>query len=219
VEALLDVPGAEVVVDGHATALTSLAQLTPDAQRLNLPPHPERWLSAVQAEHKVTIYVRETQDGPFKIEQLWSFYLHQFGQLGIAGPHEGDWEMIQILSGIVGKPAIVALSEHAGGAFRFWPELGLRDASSNGPDLFVALGTQATYFDPVDLPWERADGKGMTLTPALVDYVPIPADAPWARWGGVWGNSKSSPVGPIRHEAWARPWHWTAQRCRHRPPG
>jgi hypothetical protein len=170
--------------------------------------------------------------------QYWLFYYANPRLVSeanvVEGPHEGDWEWVQIRLTDTLAPDLAAYSQHGEGQYCEWSSV---DRSTERPNVYVALDSHANYFsdgsDPdaipptqagfpprVDTyPWDTADGGGGTLlTP---DPMPIDETSPsWIAWPGTWGDSESSPGGPRFQDQedparrpWGDPSAWAASRA------
>ena len=78
------------------------------------------------------------EDGTTLIQYWFGYYYDDW-----ANEHEGDWEMVCVLTSN-DAPVGVAASQHEGGEYRDWSDLELRDGR---PALYVAAGSHALYFD------------------------------------------------------------------------
>lgn len=152
--------------------------------------------------------------------QYWFFFYFNskaalFSRLG---PHEGDWEMIQVRVDGTGKPEELTYAQHAYYRKSKW-DSELVQKVDGRPVVYVALGSHASYFEagrhPIELPHlgsglidDICDDGGREVTPRLVviEHEPPP---PWASWQGRWGASTEgrfrSPEGPARHDVWGKP--------------
>jgi hypothetical protein len=95
-------------------------------------------------------------------------------------------------------------SQHKSGGARMWWDVELRDGR---PVIYVALGSHANYFKPVnEIPevGDDGDGKG-----AVLDSMSWRTFGPWAQWKGRWGNSTGpgeSPQSPgCQGDRWNHP--------------
>ena len=147
--------------------------------------------------------------------------------------HEGDWEAVFVILDLEGKPLIVGVSQHGGGARRDWakaPKRGLR------PLVYVAIGSHANFFSPgvhpldprssepafisviraYGLPPVDRTGKGRVVRPRLVRVTAT--TPPWMAFAGAWGEDGyvhlpddqlirggAGPRGPAFHEQWRAP--------------
>lgn len=133
--------------------------------------------------------------------QYWIFYYADpqenfFG----SGIHEGDWEVVQIrLNGSL-QPDRAAYAQHSGGEVCDWGDV---DVVNGRPFVYVAQDSHAAYFAPGTYedpdPDESADGGSVPEQPALVQ-VKAETTA-WLTWPGRWGDSGSSPAGPLFQSA------------------
>lgn len=168
------------------------------------------------------IYARWVQEGEDIWIQYWFFYYFNNGFLG-EGDHEGDWEGVQVHLSAESSylPESIVFNSHKG-ARRCAPgEISLTE--SDGPWVFVANGSHASY--PASGTWEtevpfHSDsitvGEESFVSPDLEHMSESEPD--WVTWPGHWGGSESSPLGPARpeHETeWAEPqvWEEEAEEC------
>jgi hypothetical protein len=147
--------------------------------------------------------------------------------------HEGDWEAVSVVLDRAGKPLVVGLSRHSGGARRDWakaPKRGRR------PLVHVGLGSHANFFGPGEHPLDPRfvdpalisiirsyggrpvdfAGQGRVVRPRLVRVTAASPD--WMAWAGAWGEEAYihapgnepiryglGPTGPAFHEQWRAP--------------
>jgi hypothetical protein len=155
--------------------------------------------------------------------QYWLFYYYNdfqlLGPLLRGGKHEGDWELVQLRLNAAEQPEQAVYSQHTHSESKAWKDV---TKAGNAPLVYVARGSHANYFGPgshwTGVWWDRADGKGPQITPAL-DVV---ADAtPWMLWPGRWGDTKAtsspadstSPNSPGRRPHWLNPAALTGARA------
>jgi hypothetical protein len=169
--------------------------------------------------------VRDPDDGRTYL-QYWLFFLTNPQDRGIVnvGPHEGDWELVQLRLGPGGRPDRMTLTQHS------WAERCPAPAQG-GPVVYVTNGAHALYSTKGthDRQWpdpnDEADGRGRRVRP------PVEPPGAWTRWPGRWGDSDGgllsighpSPRGPAFQErgAWQRPSAFdaaNARPCASRPP-
>lgn len=161
--------------------------------------------------------------------QYWFFYFYN----DWFNKHEGDWEMIQVMLDLAGRPEWAVYSQHEGGARRAWRDVPLEDGTH--PVVYVALGSHANYFWGGELfPHGRTVGnsqvevvdrtgrQGRTMPPLIVlpedrpdtDGQPAAGDLAWLDFAGHWGENTavggfSGPLGPaFKGEQWDRPYAW-----------
>jgi hypothetical protein len=145
--------------------------------------------------------------------QYWLFYYHSAAEPPsnpTLGPHEGDWEMVQIQVSDDGTPEKATYAQHDRGQTCDWPSV---EASGDQPVVYVARQSHASYFQRTEFDVEtgdRADGLGGGLF--FPEVVPIGTDTPsWVAWPGKWGDSDTSPPGPEFQQParkWDNPSDW-----------
>lgn len=196
--------------------------------------------AAAEAAHGAapTVYGAAFVRGARIALQYWLFYPFnpyspevppnpEFAQL-----HEGDWELVTVITSRGGTPATVAYSRHCAGARREWRRVERRGAR---PVVYVALGSHAGYFRPGAFALEKRcwpaeaaivfdtykkqlrdfAGQGRSVRPRV---VPVTTRSPaWMRFPGTWGEDqiidfpdarftyKAGPAGPAFHDAWRQP--------------
>jgi hypothetical protein len=169
------------------------------------------------AAYRNRIHGRARRDSQGRLWlQYWFFYYYNDFQVIFVsgGKHEGDWEMIQIRLDANEQPVEAVFAQHAGAERQDWSFVSKPAGAPDTPLVYVARGSHASYFragtHPTTVWFDRADGKGPTIAPALVDLDPVPG---WAAWPGFWGDTKatpspldsSSPRGPAGHAQWSNP--------------
>jgi probable HAF family extracellular repeat protein len=158
------------------------------------------------------------------ILQYWFFYYDQPNfWYGVGGAHEGDWEGIQIELDNAGHPAEATYFQHHGGEDCPY---GVVTSSGTHPEVFVAIGSHASYFTlgnhPLDsISNDSAMGDGEQLVPHIVDVSASTGQPSWLSWPGHWGGTTSgginpwdqdSPAGPAQTGSkWNDPATWAAQ--------
>jgi hypothetical protein len=66
--------------------------------------------------------------------------------------HEGDWELVTVITDAAGKPLTAGYSRHCAGARREWAKVEKRGSR---PVVYVALGSHANYFAPGSFALEK----------------------------------------------------------------
>lgn len=201
--------------DGSDGGKVKLADLPDSGGWINLPPDPRAYEQAMEEKFGNVGYRRTVKGGGLTWVQHWLWYLYNPKKVLVTGNHEGDWEFVQV--GFAGdQPVCVTTSQHHSGGARMWWEVQLE---GQRPQVYVALGSHANYFEPVDqLPeiGDDGDGKGERLT--KIEWREF--EEPWATWPGQWGNSRGqghSPDSPGRQgNRWAAPHRYHSQ-ARHQP--
>ena len=195
----LDVGSAESVngklVDSHGHQTDDpivLADLPAAGGRMNFPADPESYEPELETQFGNVGYHRVVEDGGLQWHQYWLWYIYNPKVfVHIAGQHEGDWEFVQI--GCVGEtPVCMTNSQHDSGSGRMWWDVSKSD--DGRPLVYVAVGSHANYFIPVDdIPEisDDADGNG-----ARLDSLEWHEFGDWATWPGHWGNSTGAGQSP-----------------------
>jgi hypothetical protein len=196
--------------------------------------------AAAEAAHDAvpTVYGATFRRGKRIALQYWLFYPFNgyspevppnpdFAQL-----HEGDWELVEVVTDLSGRPLTAAYSRHCAGGRRAWAKVEKRGSH---PVVYVALGSHANYFaggkhalDPRCWPKEAVivfetykrplrdfTAAGLSLRPKVVT---VKASTPsWMAFPGTWGEDqiidfpearftyKAGPEGPAFHDAWKNP--------------
>jgi hypothetical protein len=190
----------------------SLADLPPSGGRMDLPSNPRSYEGEMQAKFGNVGYRREVKGGGLTWVQYWLWYLYNPKKVIVTGEHEGDWEFVQV--GYGGEtPVCVTTSQHRSGGSRMWWEM---ERDDGRPRIYVALGSHANYFRPVDqLPEIGDDGDG---DGAVLDAIEWREFGAWKDWPGIWGNSTGqghSPQSPgSQGDRWKRPHHYHSQSRR-----
>lgn len=94
-----------------------------------------------EGDYPRTYYTRVVgpyEDGVILVQYWFGYYYDDW-----ANEHEGDWEMVCVLTAN-GAPVGVAASQHEGGEYREWDRVELRGGR---PALYVAAGSHAIYFE------------------------------------------------------------------------
>lgn len=147
--------------------------------------------------------------------QYWFWYFHnEFGVPG-AGEHFGDWEMIQVGLDANYRPDVVTYATHENGFSCNWDVV----AHGDSPQVYVALGSHASYAHPDDTPLEilveesrhlhiddHHQGTGRVDRPT-VETVTGELQEIWG-WPGIWGQHRGftpSPDAPRLQRKWKDP--------------
>jgi Vacuolar protein sorting-associated protein 62 len=181
---------------------------------INLPPDPRRYEGQMEEQFGKVGYRRAVDGGGLSWVQYWLWYLYNPKKVVVTGNHEGDWEFVQVgYAG--GQPVCMTTSQHHSGGARMWWEV---EVENGRPIVYVALGSHANYFKPVDqLPEIGDDGDGAG---ARLDAIQWREFGSWAAWPGQWGNSRGqghSPDSPgSQGNRWKRP-HLYHSEAHHQP--
>jgi hypothetical protein len=171
----------------------------------------QRFGSDLDLSRAGTVYGRavsaETEQGVAFL-QYWFFYVDNPYPV-VAGRHDGDWEFAQLrVTGWPDPDAIklthLTLNQHGGPETR--PCAGV-----SRPDIWVAVGSHASYFDGSTHPHvpiaDECDGAQCPKDPP--DVMPIPEETDsWAFWPGHWGADRGrgtwldQKLGGMRLPAW-----------------
>ena len=154
-------------------------------------------------QYKAQIYAHVmTSDNDTVIIQYWFFYLFDS-----VSPHQGDWEMIQVVFDSWSRwnlsseliPARLAYSQHYGGEVREWDDLNVLKNGTH-PWVFVTLGSHSSMFSGPDVPGEMYP-------------LSIMSPSPWLNFAGKWGSSTwqlgpggNSVPGPLLRSSMHRTW-------------
>jgi len=202
-ESVEDVGAGLVLANGSRRSSVSLDRLPPGGGRIDFPPDPRSYEAAMEQKHGRVGYRRSVRGGRLTWVQYWLWYLYNPKKVLITGEHEGDWEFVQV--GYAGEqPVCMTTSQHHSGGSRMWWEL---KKEADRPVVYVALGSHANYFKPVDqLPEIGDDGDGAG---ERLDTIEWRAFGRWATWPGRWGNSTGqghSPDSPgSQGDRWRKP--------------
>lgn len=174
--------------------LGKFTQDSDDVDRLNFPK--EMKPSGLPA----VIYHTCVQDPyGFWWQQYASWYRYNPWAVAGFGPHEGDWEGLNIvtLDKAGEKPLLLCYSQHGqAGKREYWTHC----PDHEPPKVYVAKGSHANYFQPGRIKTDICDGKGKILS----DYEVRPFGT-WSKWSGRWGNSSNSPRSPLKQRFWTHP--------------
>lgn len=167
------------------------------------------------AEYGYTVYAHVFGDGGNTIVQYWMFYAFNQGTLNT---HEGDWEMIQVVLNVTGKPVEAMYSQHVGGQRASWNQV---QKSGDHPKVYVARGSHANYFryyqGKLGLASDYVGKNGKVLKPEAYTLVLLGeqgtgnhvAGQNWIDFAGRWGDfggeedevrGKRGPYGPAYRE-------------------
>ncbi|MGC1122059.1 MAG: CARDB domain-containing protein [Candidatus Methanofastidiosia archaeon] len=186
----------------------------------------------VDEQGEINVYYRVVchryQERMYIVIQYQFFYIfndHFF-------PHEGDWEMIEVLLDYeTREPVGVAYARHKSGEYRPWEDM---EKEGTHPRVYIAKGSHAAYFEGgihaiqilnypfLVIPADFTSNNGeKALTPHL---HPISENSgpPWLYFGGNWGYRIgasdeedcsvrwiSAPDGPLyNRETWVNPVGW-----------
>lgn len=207
--------GGKLTAPAGKTGPIDLADLPPGGGRMDFPPSPRSYEAEMQEQFGNVGYRRAVDGGGLTWVQYWLWYLYNPKKVLVTGNHEGDWEFVQIA--YAGEqPVCVTTSQHRSGGARMWWEVELDE--DGRPLIYVALGSHANFFAPVDqFPeiGDDGDGKGKCL-----DAIEWREFGPWATWPGHWGNSTGqgrSPDSPgSQGDRWKAP-HRYHGKARHQP--
>lgn len=135
------------------------------------------------------VYHRDIEREGLVWNQYWLWYLYNpWGIAGI-GPHEGDWEFVQIATTIEDEvPVAMTCSQHhSGGRRDYWTV----ELYENRPVIYVALGSHANYFSSGNKGIDTCDYEGYRMS----NYETREFGA-WKDWPGRWGNSTGEGKSP-----------------------
>jgi hypothetical protein len=148
------------------------------------------------------VYGRVVRTPSAIVLQYWLFYyddtlilppipIPPFGPVTFWQSHEGDWEVVNVILGLDGKPVEAAYSQHCSGQQKAWAGVQKSPLGSTHPVVYVALGSHANYFAP---------GAGqlgvIPLSPACIPpFVPAQL-TPYIVDQVVDGSSVGAVVGP-----------------------
>jgi hypothetical protein len=171
-----------------------------------------------------TIYARVVRDDNRIVLQYWLFYYdnlyrYPFLPLGaIWQSHEGDWEVVNVVLSKRRQPLSVGYSQHCSGETRDWAATPRVDGR---PKVYVALGSQANYFEAGLHEFDRACLPAQVIGFFLQAGLPLPADVTtngptqgaasvlrvtekrpsWIRFPGFWGEleyfNAPAPIGTV----------------------
>ncbi len=129
-----------------------------------------------------TVYARVDVSSGSTVIQYWMFYAFNKGE---QNPHEGDWEMVQlVLSG--GSPSEVMYSQHHSGQRATWDQV---EKDGDHMKVYVSRGSHANYLRSYSgmLGLARDSvGTGRVLTSSKYTLVLLD-DEPWLKYRGLWG--------------------------------
>jgi len=191
-----------------------------------------RWQSSLDASRSPSVYAHvATEAGrPGKLAlQYWLFYVFNDWN----NPHEGDWEMIQLVfdastpaEALTKAPVEVGYSQHEGAERSAWDDDKLELVDGTHPVVHPAAGSHANFYgESLYLGSSAEEGVGCddTRGPTL-DVRPIvqtipsdpaqaQADFPWIAFEGRWGEKRpaffNGPTGPNLKTQWTEPIRWS----------
>jgi hypothetical protein len=191
----------------------------------------EQWERRIAAGTKPTVYahVATEQGKPGKLAlQYWLFYVFNDWN----NPHEGDWEMIQLVfdapsaaQALHESPVEVGYSQHEGAERASWDASKLELVGGTHPVVNVAAGSHANFYgQALYLGSSASEGVGCddTRGPShdvrpVVETIPSdPTEAralfPWIGFQGRWGELQraffNGPTGPNLKTQWTQPITW-----------
>jgi hypothetical protein len=148
-------------------------------------------------------------------------------------PHEGDWEMIEVLLDYeTREPVGAAYARHNSGEYRLWKDL---EKEGTHPKVYIAKGSHAAYFEKGIkiikilnnyIPFDITSDKGEKGLPPYLFPISENSGPPWLYFGGNWGYRIggshevdcsvrwiSGPDGPLyNRELWVDPVGWALSR-------
>jgi hypothetical protein len=166
--------------------------------------------------HDDVVYARVVQD-PDDVKiwvQYWVFYYYNSLSTFGVGPHEGDWEMIQVGLDPQNQPDAVTFAAHDTGYGCTWPEAEHGGIAGGAPVAFVAARSHAAYphAGETDLPFTAVDRHrgGPEGISKILPFERIDGNPQWPGWRGRWGSSRTgdfkSPMNPSEQgDKWSRP--------------
>jgi hypothetical protein len=159
------------------------------------------------------VYGRAIRSGGRLWLQYWFFYYYNPQSVAGFGPHEGDWEMIELGFKRNDRPPFrAAYAQHNGHEVCPWRFV--ETSGPTSPKVYVANESHASYFSSGSSgrgptrPEDDHHGDGETVGPNESDPAkqltlqdisnPGPS---WLRWPGRWG----SIPGPKFQHSWSHP--------------
>jgi hypothetical protein len=155
------------------------------------------------SSYRNVIYARTfTSDNDTVVLQYWFFYLYDS-----LSPHQGDWEMIQLVFEQWSRripveelvPATAAYSQHYEGEVKEWSDDTVLKSDTR-PHVYVELGGHASMFSGPEVP-------NMTYPICMM------SPSPWLEYAGKWGSSSwklgpggNSVQGPVYRASMERNW-------------
>jgi hypothetical protein len=190
VESVPAVPAKLVKVDRSDGGVVNLDALPADGGWMDFPPHPDQQEERLRGQFGNVGYHRVKGGGGLQWHQYWLWYLYNPKKYFVTGEHEGDWEFVQI--GYAGKtPICMTCSQHHSGGARMWWDV---DKEGGRARVYVALGSHANYFQPVNqIPEIGDDGDGGG---ARLDAIEWRDFGTWSTWPGRWGHSTGEGQSP-----------------------
>jgi Subtilase family len=146
--------------------------------------------------------------------QYWFFYYDNPFGVQFIGPHQGDWELIQIAHDGA-KATRVMYFQHESAEKRGWEDVQVVDGKH--PVVYVARDSHASYFSAGHhrrlgpLPFIKRDNTAVNPFPVrpTLHFLDEKADR-WLLWPGRWGSTfdaiDKSPQGPFHQKTrYAKP--------------
>jgi hypothetical protein len=192
----------------------------------------ERWARLITKGKKPTVYARVATDprDPGKLAlQYWLFYAFN----DFNNPHEGDWEMIQLVfdardvdGALDQKPVEIGYSSHEGAERADWGDDELELVGGTHPVVYPAAGSHANKYTEALYLGSSADagvgcddtrGSHVELRPVVQTIPSDPGAAsrafPWIAFEGRWGELQKAffngPRGPSLKTQWTEPIEWS----------
>jgi hypothetical protein len=190
------------------------------------------WERRLTEGHRPAVYARVATDPahPEKLAlQYWLFYVFNDWN----NPHEGDWEMIQLVfdastpaRALKQPPVEVGYSQHEGAERAAWTDDKLERVDGTHPIVRPAAGSHANFYgESLYLGSSAEQGVGCddTRGPTFdirphVQTIPsspaqAKADFPWIAFEGRWGELRpaffNGPEGPNLKTQWTEPIRWS----------
>ena len=184
--------------------------------------------------------VSDQSDPNYFAIQYWFYYWGDEWE----NVHESDWEMVQLsfnatspLDALSKPPGMVSYSQHGplagittGGETATWATNKVRKEGGTHPDVYVAEGSHANYFEPGGFirnsgfcDWATDDGRQISPSPEVVPDNPAASDSTaWLSFRGEWGPFAIplAPTGPKQppHSQWTNPEAWQDSLASYNPP-
>jgi hypothetical protein len=189
------------------------------------------WERRLTEGHRPAVYAHVATDPahPGKLAlQYWLFYVFNDWN----NPHEGDWEMIQLVfdaatpaQALKQPPVEVGYSQHEGAERAAWTDGKLERVDGTHPVVRPAAGSHANFYgEALYLGSSAEQGVGCddTRGPTFdirphVQTIPsspaqAKADFPWIAFEGRWGELRpaffNGPEGPNLKTQWTEPIRW-----------
>ena len=191
-----------------------------------------RWQRRLTARTAPAAYAHVVTDPghPGKLAlQYWFFYVFNDWN----NPHEGDWEMVQLVfdaptaaEALKRSPVEVGYSQHEGAERAEWSDDRLERVDGTHPVVHPAAGSHANFFgEALYLGSSPEQGVGCddTRNPTFEVHPTvrtIPSNAsrakklfPWIAFEGRWGELRpaffNGPTGPNLKRQWTEPIAWS----------